>query len=67
MAEQRPDVVRLLPLVLMSSALLMALLAVLFWTATVDVGDVGRPVAIVLGVVACAEMGMALFFMVRTR
>lgn len=67
MTDQKPDVARILPLVLMASAMVMALLAGFFWLGTVDIGDIGRPVAIVLGVVACAEMGMALFFMVRRR
>lgn len=56
-----------LPLALCASALLMAGLAVAFWTATIDVGEAGRYVAAALGLSAVFELGLGLFFFSRTR
>jgi len=56
-----------LPLVLVFSALLMAGLAVAFWTGLVDVGPSRTLIAAVVALVAAVDLGLGLFFYTRSQ
>lgn len=58
---------RLLPVLLCGSAVLMGALAFAFWNGVIDVGEAGTLLGIVLGVMAVAELGVALVLYSRAR